>query len=282
MGKIFGQDLQDKKIVNTRDAFESHTSDMHWKHARQAVFSQTLICKVKGCSIALLPFEEVRTRLHLHERLYCGVQDIELKHIRGSVGRYNDFTSEFLPLRDHMKERWRRVDRFVSEQGAPPIDVYQVGDAYFVVDGNHRVSVARQQGAEMIDARVWMFNTPAGLSANATMEEVLLKAEYLAFLEQTGLVDQIKPDHDIQLSIPGGFADLATQIKNYRHGLEAVQQQEISYGQAAVAWYGDVYLPAAIAIQESDVLEKHPHRTEGDLFIWAWRHLQELIQIRES
>jgi hypothetical protein len=33
----------------------------------------------------------------------------------------------------------------------------KVGDLYFVVDGNHRVSVARYHGVEMIDAEVTEF-----------------------------------------------------------------------------------------------------------------------------
>jgi len=48
-----------------------------------------------------------------------------------------------------------RVDlAFHQGKDLPPVSLYKLGDAYFVEDGNHRISVARFHGAEWIDADV--------------------------------------------------------------------------------------------------------------------------------
>ena len=74
------------------------------------------------------------------------MQEIPLDHIRGSVGRFDDFTSAYMPRKDHLRHRWEGVDQAMMQGKTPPIEVYQVDDIYFVMDGNHRVSVARQHG----------------------------------------------------------------------------------------------------------------------------------------
>ena len=137
--------------------YESQDS---WARARRGVLVQRVVCAFRRCSVDLIPFEEVRTRLHLTQKYCRGVQDIELERIRGSVGRYRDFTSTFLPCRSHLRQRWERVKSLSSTQPMPPIEVYQVGDAYFVVDGHHRVSVARQEGKASIEASVCEFVIP--------------------------------------------------------------------------------------------------------------------------
>ncbi len=80
---------------------------------------------------------------------------MEVEKIVGSVGRWSDFDPSFLPARASVGERWKRIDRaFQRGEDLPPVELYKIGDAYFVVDGNHRVSVARYHGAQWIDARV--------------------------------------------------------------------------------------------------------------------------------
>ena len=91
----------------------------------------------------LLPFEDVRTKLRLFQNYYKGVFNIPLDAIVGSVDRYKDFTREFLPLIDGDALRWQRVAALQRNQGLPPIEVYKIGEVYFVKDGNHRVSVMR-------------------------------------------------------------------------------------------------------------------------------------------
>ena len=81
-----------------------YESQENWAHARRGVLVQRVVCAFKNCSVDLIPFEEVRTHLHLTQKYCRGIQDIELARIRGSVGRYKDFTSAFLPRRSHLQQ----------------------------------------------------------------------------------------------------------------------------------------------------------------------------------
>jgi hypothetical protein len=103
----------------------------------------------------LLSFEEAKGRLARRSQVYRGMRTIEVEKITGSVGRHRDFDSSFLPLRKSMAHRWNRIDRaYHRGDELPAVSLYKVGDAYFVRDGNHRVSVARYHGVISIDAEV--------------------------------------------------------------------------------------------------------------------------------
>ncbi|MCC6906171.1 MAG: hypothetical protein IT326_10040, partial [Anaerolineae bacterium] len=173
-----------------------------WDKARKAAAFEDVLGLFGFAQKGLLSFDEVQRSLRLTQRNYRGLQDIEIDRIRGSVGRYKDFTQTFLPRNETMRDRWTRVSVAGVEQGFPPIDVYQVGDAYFVLDGNHRVSIARQSREKTIQAHVWEFITPVGLSADADIEEVIIKAEYKDFLEKTGF-DPMTMEQEIVFTTPG-------------------------------------------------------------------------------
>jgi uncharacterized ParB-like nuclease family protein len=142
------------------DALSKFDAGEDWNRARRKILYQEVVRFFKQCSVDLLSFEEVRSGLHLGQKFDRGLQEIPLDRIRGSVGRYDDFTSAFLPRKRHnMRQRWERVDVAMRAGRTPPIEVYQVGESYFVLDGNHRVSVARQLGLETIEAYVCEFPT---------------------------------------------------------------------------------------------------------------------------
>ena len=116
-----------------------------WNQARRHAFYQRLSSAL-GLTrqpVSLLSFEEVQQKLRLTQSAYRGLQQVPLSQIVGSVGRYHDFTRTFLPLVEGDGQRWRRVAELQFDSGLPPIELYKVGEAYFVKDGNHRVSVAR-------------------------------------------------------------------------------------------------------------------------------------------
>ena len=115
---------------------------------------------VRGAAPAPLPsFNDLRARLHLFQQSYAGLQTIEVEKIVGTVDRSNDFDRDFLPRSPQTRERWERLERAFPSLGFPPISVYQINDVYFVIDGNHRVALAKQKGAEFIDAEVTEIDT---------------------------------------------------------------------------------------------------------------------------
>jgi hypothetical protein len=103
-------------------------------------------------------FEAVRRATGADNRLYLGRRVVEVSRIVGSVGRAGQFDRDFMPTRAGA-ERWKRVDRaFHRGLDLPPVVLYEICGGYFVQDGNHRVSVARFQGVEMIEAEVTQFH----------------------------------------------------------------------------------------------------------------------------
>ncbi len=257
------------------DSLSMSDAEEDWVRARRKILYQEVVCFLKQCSVDLLSFEEVRANLHLSQKIDRGYQEIPLDRIRGSVGRYDDFTSAFLPRKRHMQERWERVDVAVMAGKTPPIDVYQVGESYFVLDGNHRVSIARQHGLKSIEAHVWEFPTLYGLGPEADIDELLIKSEQLRFLE---IIGQASPPamREIVFTCAECYGDLVDMIETYRQGMEKVDGCPVSVERAASAWYEEVYGPAIEIIQENNLLARFSKRTEADLFIWAWKHNKAL------
>jgi hypothetical protein len=100
-------------------------------------------------------FDEVQGSLRAYNRVRRGIRVVDLEKIVGSVGRSKDFDRSFMPLRAAAGERWKRVDlAFYRDQVLPPVRLYKLGDAYFVEDGNHRISVARYHGIPDVEADV--------------------------------------------------------------------------------------------------------------------------------
>jgi uncharacterized ParB-like nuclease family protein len=268
-----------ESYMEENDALSKLDAGEDWYRARRKILYQEVVCFFKQCSVDLLSFEDVRSGLHLVQKIDRGLQEIPLNRIKGSAGRYDDFTSAFLPRKKHMRQRWERVDVAMMAGKTPPIDVYQVGESYFVLDGNHRVSIARQQGQETIEAFVEEYPTPWGLSPEADIDELLIKSERVEFLEKIG---QASPPavREIVFTCPDCYGDLMDMIEIYRQGLEEVDDNPVSFEQAVPAWYEEVYGPAIEIIQKNKLLARFSNRTEADLFIWAWKNnivLEELV-----
>jgi hypothetical protein len=246
--------------------------------ARAKAFWQELSNLVRGKSTELLSFEEIRTRLRLKAESYRGLQDIELDKIVGSVGRYSDFTKNFLPKTNEMKERWSRVYAQInSMQGVPPIEVYKVGDVYFVRDGNHRVSIAKQLGDATIQAHVTELPTSIHLSSEMSQEDLDAATSYAAFLDEINL-SQTRPLHQsIQLSEPSRYPELMGHIYLHAQVLERFRNEPVSMSQAAADWYDNVFRPAITLIRKYDILQitNVKPRTEADVYLWMIDHMRE-------
>lgn len=120
-------------------------SEAEFNRARMKAFWDFLLNRVTGRRTHLLSFNEMVEKSQLDQALYLGLQDIPIKNIVGSVGRYRDFTPHFYPCISDAggKERWRILYAIaVSGARFPPVEVYKIGKAYFVKNGHHRISVA--------------------------------------------------------------------------------------------------------------------------------------------
>ncbi|MCB0193781.1 MAG: hypothetical protein KDJ65_17665 [Anaerolineae bacterium] len=109
---------------------------------------------LKRRSNSLLSFREVRALLGLYRKHDRGLQYVELDSIVGSVGREQDFSRDFYPKYEHLKARWESVNQLFHQSGFQPVELYKVGNVYFVLDGHHRVSVSRAYDTGFVEAYV--------------------------------------------------------------------------------------------------------------------------------
>ncbi|MFW6182012.1 MAG: ParB/RepB/Spo0J family partition protein [Spirochaetota bacterium] len=135
-------------------------ADRSWERFRRRYLLHRVLHPVR-CARGLLSFQKASTRLSLGPGRYLGTRVIELKRVRGSVGRGGDFTIGFLPRKKSIEQRWKSMWKRMLAGGLPPIEVYQVGGTYFVADGHHRVSVAMQLGMKTLEAYVYEFPGPS-------------------------------------------------------------------------------------------------------------------------
>ena len=258
----------------SNDEMGSAIGDFH--RARNRADLKELLARLTGESNQLLSYDEVSQKLQLHGGMERGIKDIPLDAIVGSVGRYTDFTRDFLPRWYVQPERWARVRMAATGLvGLPPIDVYQIGEVYFVRDGNHRVSVAREMGAEFIQAYVTEVHSNVAITPDIKPDELILKAEYSQFLEQTQL-NHIRPEADLSVSIPGQYPVLLEHIDVHRYFMGIDLQRPVPYEEAVAHWYDSVYSPVIQIIRSLGILRQFPNRTETDLYLFIAEHRAQL------
>jgi hypothetical protein len=223
----------------------------------------------------LLSFNEVKDILKPKNEVYIGSQIVPIKFIAGSEGRYHDFNKYFLPKREHMRHRWQRVDEaHIKDIILPPILLYEIGGAYFVRDGNHRVSVAKMQNVEFIDAEVISLSTEINIKPGMTTDELrvaVISYEKNIFYNET-LYGDLTEDWNLNFSSPGRFDVIYNHILVHKYYLNENIKDEIHFNDALVSWYHKVYSPIISIIREQWLLANFPGRTEADLYVWIVKH----------
>ena len=254
--------------------YQSALEDFH--QARRQAAMQQLLARFTGESTELLSYDDIRKKLKVTNLRERGLEDIPVDKIIGSVGRYKDFTRSFLPKSDTSEERWARVKAAVSDMtGVPPIEVYQLGDAYFVIDGNHRVSIARQLDMPTISAYVTEVKTRVPLTVDDNPHEIICKSRYAEFLERTNL-DTLRPDADLLMTFCAQYSVLLDHIDVHRYYMGLDFQRDVSYEEAVAHWYDEVYMPVVEMIREQGIIRNFPERTEADMYWLLAEHRAEL------
>ena len=221
----------------------------------------------------LLPFDEIRKNLPMRGQHDLGMQQIQLDKIVGSVGRYHDFDKAFLPRFPFLQGRWVSIARAqMQDVNLPPIEVYKIGEVYFVRDGNHRVSVARERGQAFIDAYVTEIISPVPLTPDTNIDELIRQCEKIEFYDKTHL-DILRPDSKIEFTLPGGFTKLLEHIDVHRWFMGEHARFPIAYPDAVTGWYDEVYFPMVKVIVSNEILKDFPTRTESDLYLWITEHM---------
>ncbi len=224
----------------------------------------------------LLSFEEVKGALGVVSQVYIGMREVPVAKIVGSVGRHRDFDRAFLPSKPDLSSRWRRIDEIMHRaEELPPVSLFKIGDAYFVNDGNHRVSVAREQGVEMIDAEVVELRSRVPIDSAITARDLLHKIEHRHLLERLPM-DRVLPEIKVELSDVGDYRRLATFIEAHGFRTSQLWKRYVSPEEVLGDWYEYHYRPIAEMIREERVLDAFPDRTELDLYLWIVNHRERL------
>jgi hypothetical protein len=206
-------------------------------------------------------FRDEQTREGAYEHKDRGQQTVKLSKIVGSVNRYLDFDGRFRLKKDRPRERLNAI-RAIMERGKPlpPVDLYKIKDRYFVLDGNHRISVAKERGYKEINARVMEF-----LPSRDTPENILYR-DKTEFQDRTGL------HHPIELTEPGQYRNLLHQISRHREHLSEQSGSEVPLNEAAEDWYNTIYRPLTAVVKRAGLLAAFPGRTAADLYTYISVH----------
>ncbi len=251
-------------------------------NARRRAFLSSIMSFLRRRPNRLLSFGEVRERLHLGGPIYRGLQTVQVKSIVGSLNRYQDFDRKFMPLHSHTADRWKRVNRaWYAETGLPPVVLYKVGDVFFVVDGNHRVSVAREQGQDYIEAEVREYSVRVPLGPELQPDDLENLGAQVEFYERTGL-DRLVPQTDLHVTILGGYERLLEHIAAHRYFMGLDLRRPVSDEEAVLHWCRAVYEPVRRVIEESGIMAAFPGRTTADMYLWVMDHRHFLLEHRET
>ncbi len=258
----------------SRAGFDSLAKEDFNRARLRALFGRALAL-LRNEKDQLLSLQEVKALLRPEAESYRGLKTVPIERIVGSEGRYLDFNRIFLPKREHLRGRWTRVDLAHYQQvQLPPVTLYEIGGVYFVRDGNHRVSVARTQGAEFIDAEVISLKSRLALTPGMSREELkraVIALEKREFFRQTGL-DALRPGAAMEFTDTGRYDELLRHVQAHKYFINQSKPYEIPLQEALLSWYDRVYEPLVRLVGEEDILAHFPGREEADLYVWIVGH----------
>jgi hypothetical protein len=199
-----------------------------------------------------------------------GYRSVPVQKIIGSVGRYHDFDSRFRPTHENPHRRVTEIKKALQAgKSMPPVDLYQIRDEYYVLDGNHRVAAARQLGRDEIEANIVEL-----IPSLDTLENILYR-EKRDFKEATGL------RHEINLTEVGQYARISAQITAHQRHLDQQGTEPVTFEKAAADWYRTIYVPLAAILKKGRLVESFPQRTVGDLYAYISVHLWDIGASRQ-
>ncbi|QSH93098.1 transcriptional regulator [Treponema medium] len=267
----------------------------------------------------LLSLNDVKKILKPKNEVYVGLKTVPINKIVGSEGRYNDFDNRFLPRSNELKQRWVNVDQaHLSDIVLPPIQLYELGGLYFVRDGNHRVSVAKTQGVEFIDAEVISLQSEVQLPPDVRLDTLLtavIRYEKRVFYNETHFGD-LTDYWDLDFTAAGRYDVIYNHILVHKYYMNEQQHTEIDscggfntptrcvvtkgikadcnhlmrttysdacggvvdFSDALISWFKTVYLPVIAVIDKYKLLSDFKDRTKSDIYVWIVKHWDRLKQ----
>jgi hypothetical protein len=227
----------------------------------------------------LLELDDVQGRLALFQQSYAGVKAIRVDQIVGSVDKGEDFDDEFRPRTDRVKRRWEQVERAFPKGDFPPIDVYQVDETYYVIDGHHRVGIAKAREIEFIDADITELHSPYELEPGVDLAEIIHLQQRRLFMQQSGL-GRVRPNARIEFSRPAGYVQLLENLEVHGYHLLQERQEILSKEAVAADWYDNVYLKNVAELEAIGLDKLIAHSSISGLYLWVHQRRQDLFSDR--
>ena len=228
-------------------------------------------------TVGLIPFDEASRRLRVSGQSYLGVREIPIERIVGSVDRSADFDRDFKPRRGLSRSRLAGLRSAFRDAEMPAIEVFEVGGAYFIEDGHHRVALARERRADFIDAEVTRLQTNYEIGPDVDVCQLVHTEQQRVLLEESGL-DRARPDAIIEFTLLDGYTQLREIIK--AHGYDLARRRGVLPAPAEVAadWYDTVFRPGVDAVRRASLPELYAswHSTDADLFLWVYQLRRDL------
>jgi hypothetical protein len=223
----------------------------------------------------LLGLEDVRRRLRIVGQSYEGVRPIEVRRIVGSLDRSTDFDRDFRPRLGQSTQRLASLRTAFPDAGLPPIEAYEVGGAFFVADGHHRVALARERSAEFIDAEVTRLETNYDIGPGVDVRQLVHTEQQRILMHDSGLASA-RPEARIEFSRPGGYPELLELIK--AHGYDLARRRGVlpEPGEVAAHWFDTVYEPGVAALRREALPQAYRYKTDADLFLWVYQRRRAL------
>nr|WP_243697264.1 ParB N-terminal domain-containing protein [Aeromicrobium phragmitis] len=249
-------------------------AESDFMRARRHQVLSALAARVRGGAedvVQSMSFDEVVAALGRRAENYIGTKVIPLDAIVGSVDKTRDFDRRFRPTSARSRQRWERLAR-ASRTGEeiPPIDVYRVGDYYFVRDGHHRVSVARSLGLKVIEARVTAIDTlltPVGINSRRDLERKHWRRILLERVPFTG-----EARAAVAVDEPTDYGVIAETVEAWAARTMHAEGAYMDKKTMADRWYAEEFLPVLEMIEEAGVRGPDERPAEAYLRIACERY----------
>ncbi len=190
-----------------------------------------------------------------------GIRTVPLSRIVGSVGRYQDFDSRFRFKHNMSSERLQWITAAMRQgRSLGPVELYQIKDDFYVLDGNHRISAAKTLAHDEILARIFEF-----IPSEKTLQNILYR-------ERADFSDRTRLPNEINLTEVSQYAYLLDQITDHQKNIEAEKGSTITYENAALDWYKTIYRPFCAIIKRARLIDSFPGRTIADLYAYITLH----------
>jgi len=213
------------------------------------------LLRKEGGDRKALSFQEVVDALGLVDEVALGIRVIPVDQIVGSVDRVREFDPKFRPRSGLSRRRFERIDEAARRgEPLPPIDVYQIGDIYFVRDGHHRVAVHRALGLPEIEADVRLVRTvvePDDVRARSDLAAHELRR---LFLQRVPVGRALR--HALVLSDADQYPWLAEMVEAWSARLMFAEGRCLERAEAARRWLVEEFEPVVEMIEDGDLLAK--------------------------